>query len=265
MLPAQVHCSYEGSTYPLSDDYVPADDDDNDNYWGTPVCDDGRDADCCDVDGTCYDGDDDWCCDGAFYCSNDGEAYAEAMGGVLCPYNDNNYGSYDYEQYMDYGDDGFMDTCSGAYDAAYACYSTTYVNGGDTGLEYGVTEETNDDSPGDCHQLENYGPFVESCLGPVQGDLCKAERYAQAECFWQAKATTIGLYCTLDCSVHEADPTPSPTLRPTEAPVIAGAVTFGGISLRDAAAAASILADGVARVAGVEASAVEASKLRGHP
>ena len=45
----------------------------------------GATADCCDVDNSCVDGDDDWCCAGQFYCSNDGTAYAESMGGILCP------------------------------------------------------------------------------------------------------------------------------------------------------------------------------------
>ena len=49
------------------------------------MCPDGSDATCCDVDGDCYDGDDDYCCNGAFYCSNDGESYANSKGGILCP------------------------------------------------------------------------------------------------------------------------------------------------------------------------------------
>jgi len=45
----------------------------------------GEKATCCDVDGSCMDGTDDWCCGEDYYCSNDGEEYAEAMGGMLCP------------------------------------------------------------------------------------------------------------------------------------------------------------------------------------
>ena len=44
-------------------------------------------ATCCDNDGSCSDGDDDFCCgdDNTFYCSNNGQDYAEWQGGVTCP------------------------------------------------------------------------------------------------------------------------------------------------------------------------------------
>jgi hypothetical protein len=42
-------------------------------------------ATCCDSDQSCDDGDDDWCCGSTFYCSNDGAAYAQSKGGILCP------------------------------------------------------------------------------------------------------------------------------------------------------------------------------------
>ena len=62
------------------------------------MCRNGTDATCCDVDGSCTDGYDDWCCkinggspptsENGFYRSNDGEANAQGMGGILFPATD---------------------------------------------------------------------------------------------------------------------------------------------------------------------------------
>ena len=52
-----------------------------------PVCPDGEDCFCIDVDESCDDGDDDWGYIGEgwiFYCSYDGTFYAEMMGGINC-------------------------------------------------------------------------------------------------------------------------------------------------------------------------------------
>lgn len=58
-----------------------------------PECPNGEPCVCIDVDGSCSDGDDDWGYDDGdgvvYYCSGDSIDYAEAMGGVYCP-NENN-------------------------------------------------------------------------------------------------------------------------------------------------------------------------------
>ena len=62
-----------------------------------PICPDGSEAKCCDVDDNCNDGDDDWCCgkdkegNDKFFCSNDSREYAKLNGGKLCSdINENN-------------------------------------------------------------------------------------------------------------------------------------------------------------------------------
>ena len=56
-----------------------------------PVCPDGEECFCIDVDESCDDGDDDWGYIGEgwiFYCSYDGTFYAEMMGGINCADSD---------------------------------------------------------------------------------------------------------------------------------------------------------------------------------
>lgn len=77
------YCSNDGADYAADMGGISCDAEES----TFPVCPDGEDCFCVDVDGSCDDGDDDWGYIGEgwiFYCSYDGVFYAEMMGGIYC-------------------------------------------------------------------------------------------------------------------------------------------------------------------------------------
>ena len=77
------YCSNDGADYAEYMGGISCDAEDS----TFPVCPDGEDCFCVDIDDSCDDGDDDWGYMGegwVFYCSYDGALYAEMMGGIHC-------------------------------------------------------------------------------------------------------------------------------------------------------------------------------------